>query len=66
MEVQGSHGNWNYNEYMCAMLNGMIFALSIMEDNEPKYRDAPKVWLCDIKDEAVLDQLEEDNTHENN
>jgi hypothetical protein len=53
--IQCDNGNWNYDPYMHGMANGMILALSLLEDNEPKYLDAPEVWLCDLPDpnEAV-------------
>lgn len=45
-------GNFDYNEYMCGMANGLILALSVMEDKDPVFIDAsaikpkvqPKVW----------------------
>ena len=44
-DVQGWGGNWNCDPYMHGLLNGMIFAESIMDAKEPKFRDAPKRWL---------------------
>jgi len=46
-QIQCSDGNWNYDEYMHGMANGMLFALSLFESGEPKYLDAPDVWLRD-------------------
>lgn len=43
-EVQGIRGNWNYDEYMFGLYNGLELALSILEDREPKYKKAPKQW----------------------
>jgi len=58
LAVQGADGNWNYCPYMHGMFNGMAYALSIMEDNEPQYRDAPKVWLCDAtKNKTDLEKM---------
>lgn len=48
LKVQCSNGNWNYDEYMYGMANGMILALSIFEHTEPKYLSAPKKWLKDL------------------
>lgn len=45
--IQVSTGNWNYNEYMHGMANGLILALAIMQDREPEYLTAPKQWLKD-------------------
>lgn len=52
LEVQGRSGTWNYEPYMHGMYNGMEFALSIMEDRDPSFREAPKKWLKDIKIKA--------------
>ena len=51
-EVQCSDGNWNYDPYMHGMANGMIFSLSVMKDENPKYLEAPEKWLKDISREA--------------
>ena len=47
LDIQGSDGNWNYDEYMHGMYNGMEFALSIIENREPIYREKPTEFLCD-------------------
>lgn len=43
--VQKSDGNWNFNSYMHGMANGLILALAIVKDHEPKYLEAPAEWL---------------------
>ncbi len=48
LKIQCTDGTWNHDHYMHGMTNGMIFALSILEDKDPKYLQAPKVWLKDI------------------
>jgi hypothetical protein len=45
--VQCSNGNWNYDPYMHGMANGMIFCEALMENKDPQYLGAPKVWLHD-------------------
>ena len=47
-QVQCNDGNWNYDQYMHGMANGMIFALSLFDAGEPKYLEAPKEWLKDL------------------
>ena len=47
MEVQGSDGNWNYDPYMHGMYNGMEMIVSILEERDPEFRNAPDVWLRD-------------------
>lgn len=46
-DVQGSNGNWNYNPYMHGMYNGMEYALALIEDRDPDFKDAPEKWLSD-------------------
>jgi hypothetical protein len=59
-DIQCSNGNWNYDPYMHGMANGLILAQNVMEDfkEEPKYKEAPEKWLCDIPDDgkAVLSE----------
>lgn len=47
IKTQCSDGNYNYDPYMYGMANGMIFALSLFDDKEPDYLEAPKEWLKD-------------------
>ena len=48
VKVQCTDGTWNHDFYMHGMANGMIYALSILENKDPKYLKAPKVWGKDI------------------
>ncbi len=59
-EIQCRNGNWNFDPYMHGMANGMIFALSIFENTEPQYLEAPAEWLCDrsVIAEATEAELE--------
>jgi hypothetical protein len=64
VEIQGRHGNWNYNEYMRGMFNGMELMLSVIEgDREPQYREAPERYLSEItqgkEEEAQAGKREE-------
>lgn len=47
VEVQGQHGNWDYDPYMHGMFNGMELLLSLLEGREPQFRKAPEAWGCD-------------------
>ena len=38
VKIQGHKGNWDYNEYMRGMYNGLELALAIMENREPIYK----------------------------
>lgn len=46
LEVQGRHGNWDYDPYMRGMYNGMELIIAVMENREPSYRDKPLTGYC--------------------
>lgn len=54
IKIQCADGNWNYDQYMRGLANGMILAEAIMEDKTPVYLDAPDVWLSDVEPEERL------------
>ena len=37
-KIQGQWGNWNYDQYMRGMFNGLELALCILEKREPDFR----------------------------
>ena len=41
LEVQGRDGNWNHDQYMLGMYNGLECALATLEVREPEYRELP-------------------------
>jgi len=43
--IQSSHGNWDYDEYMRGMANGLILAVAIMKNKEAEYLDKPKEYI---------------------
>jgi len=47
LDVQCSHGNWNYDPYMQGMANGMILAMSLITKDDPKFLDPPDKWICE-------------------
>jgi hypothetical protein len=49
IKIQCSSGNWNYNEYMHGLANGLIMARSLFTDEEPEFLDSPKKWRKDYK-----------------
>lgn len=53
VEIQGQHGNWNYDEYMYGMYNGMELMLALVEEREPVYKEKPKQWLKDKQVQSV-------------
>lgn len=57
LKIQGSNGNWNYDEYMWGLYNGMELALATMETREPEFRSTPKDGF--IKDKIPKDFVPE-------
>ncbi len=53
IEVQTSHGNWNANDYMLGMANGMLFAEAILLDKEPEYLSKPKEGYCGAEGKCI-------------
>ena len=37
-KVQNSKGNWDSNEYMRGLANGLELALALLEEREPEYK----------------------------
>ncbi len=48
--IQGVSGNWDYDEYMMGLTNGLILAIHTMTgaEGDPKYKTMPKKWLKDM------------------
>ena len=65
MSVQGSDGNWNYDSYMLGMYNGMELMLSILEEREPIFRDAPDKWGSEKELSYIVEKTEEIKSNEN-
>ena len=59
LEIQGMSGNWNYDPYMHGMYNGLAFALGVIENKDPDYKEAPDEWLAD----KTIEPLSENMTH---
>lgn len=64
-DIQSQDGNWNYDEYMRGMANGLILAKSIFTGEDPDYKDTPKEGylgedLLDIK--VLLKKINEVGT----
>ncbi len=51
LRIQGYSGNWDYNEYMFGMYNGMEVVLAVIEDREPEFKARPKKFRCEDIDE---------------
>jgi hypothetical protein len=53
-DVQGRDGTWNYDPYMHGLYNGLEFAVSLLEQREPQFKDAPEKWLCDLPKPRIV------------
>lgn len=49
LKIQGTSGNWNYDEYQLGMYNGLALAFSIFAEKEPEFKLAPKKYLKNRK-----------------
>lgn len=56
LKIQGTDGNWDHDEYMFGMFNGLECALATIEGREPEYRRAPKKYIVDRQHEEKLDE----------
>lgn len=54
--TQCDNGNWDYDEYMFGMANGMILALSVIEESDPQFLNAPELFIYQRK---LIDRLNE-------
>jgi len=53
LEIQGSEGNYNFDNYMLGMYNGMELMDSIVDKREPKYRSFKESWRCILNGEKA-------------
>ena len=52
--IQGQQGNWDYDEYMHGMYNGMALILSIWKgEATPAYRNSPETFVYENNPPAV-------------
>lgn len=57
-DVQGIDGTWNCDPYMHGLYNGLEFAVSLLEQREPQFRDAPEKWLSDLPKPRIFSATE--------
>ena len=53
VELQGRHGNWDHDDYMCGLFNGMEISLAMLETREPQFRALPKERVSAIRAETL-------------
>lgn len=49
LEIQGRDGNYNYDNYMLGMYNGMEYIISLCEHREPNYRNGKEIEFLNDK-----------------
>ena len=54
INIQANSGNWDYDPYMFGLLNGMLLARSLLDGEDPGFKEAPNMWLADY---AELEKL---------
>ena len=57
IDIQCSNGNWDWDPYMHGMANGMILALSVLDDGEPDFLAPPEKWGSDGKPSVVCGEV---------
>jgi len=48
IDIQCVPGTVDYDPYMQGMANGMLIAMSILDDKDPIFIEAPDSWTSDI------------------
>lgn len=53
LSIQLASGNWNYDNYMHGMANGLLLAQATLRESEYNPLSPPKRWLSDRKNTHV-------------
>lgn len=56
IKIQCSSGTWDANAYLHGMANGMILIAALVNDEEPEFLDAPKIFSDELE---ILDKFNE-------
>lgn len=59
LDIQGQKGNYDFDEYMLGLYNGMEYIISLFETREPKYIDSKDVKFTDSKATKFIKFLED-------
>ena len=55
LRVQGQNGNWNCDEYMLGLYNGLEMALATLEGRDPVFRTGPVPAWRPVSAQAFVD-----------
>ena len=70
LDIQGQKGNYNYDEYMLGLYNGMEYIISLFETREPNYISGKDIKFINNKTQQkefieymnkTIEELEYDN-----
>lgn len=54
VDLQGQNGNYDYDEYMLGLYNGMEMILSMIEKREPLFRKVPQSQMLRYQESAEI------------
>jgi hypothetical protein len=66
LNIQGQKGNYDYDEYMLGLYNGMENIISLFEKREPKYIDGKSIKLSNSKKNKIDKAYEVLDNYQNN
>lgn len=64
LDLQGQDGNYNYDNYMLGLYNGMEYIISLFETREPKFRSGKDIKFlhddCKSQQQEFIKYLEDE------
>ena len=60
LDIQGQKGNYDYDEYMLGLYNGMEYIISLFETREPKYINGKEVKFINNQQMQFIKYLQEE------
>ena len=58
LNIQGQKGNYDYDEYMLGLYNGMEYIISLFETREPKYINGKEIKFLNNQQKEFINYLE--------
>jgi len=49
IDIQLTDGNWNYDQYMRGLANGLLLAMSVVNGKDPKFLEDIELYKIDFK-----------------
>lgn len=60
LDIQAQQGNYDFDEYMLGIYNGMEYIVSIFENREPEYISGTEVKFINNKQKQFIEWLEDE------